>query len=50
MTQKVIDLKTKKDSMREHNNRIRDKNILKRHEEDEEIKKQNLLDYEEIQL
>jgi hypothetical protein len=42
MTQKEIDLKIKKDSMREHNNRIRDKNILKRHEEDEEIKKQNL--------
>jgi hypothetical protein len=50
MTQKEIDLKIKKDSMREHNNRIRDKNILKRQEEDEEIKKQNLLDYEEIQL
>jgi hypothetical protein len=29
---------------------IRDKNILKRQGEDEEIKKQNLLDYEEIQL
>jgi hypothetical protein len=39
MTQKEIDLKIKKDSMREHNNRIRDKNILKRQEEDEEIKK-----------
>jgi hypothetical protein len=50
MTQKKIDSKIKMDSMRKHNNRIRDKTILKRQEEDEEIKKQNLLDYEEIQL
>jgi hypothetical protein len=38
MTQQEVDLKIKKDSMREHINRIRDKNILKRQEEDEEIK------------
>jgi hypothetical protein len=36
--------------MREHDNRIRDKNVLKRQEKDEEIKKLNLLDYGEIQL